>query len=295
MSTSGLQDRVVIVTGAGNGLGRSHALQLAADGAAVVVNDPGRALDGTGSSAAPAEAVVEEIRSRGGIAEPNFDSVTDPDGRSRLINTALEVFGGLHGLVNNAGILRDRSYHNMAPDEIDLVLDVHLTGALHLTQMAYRHMRTQSDGNIVFTTSASGLYGNYGQANYAAGKAGLIGLLKTLAIEGAPRGVRVNAVAPIASTRMTEGMNGVGEQTPASAVSAVVALMMDPDCQIISVSGRRLAEVFIGETRGVVLDAVDRQGILNSLPDISKRDGYVEPGSLQDAMQFISDRLDNGT
>ncbi|WP_099023009.1 SDR family NAD(P)-dependent oxidoreductase [Mycolicibacterium palauense] len=200
---SGVVDKVVVVTGAGGGLGRSYARFLAANGALVVVNDLGGARDGSGAGSQAADAVVDEIRSAGGRAVPNYDSVADPDGAAAIIATAIDEFGAVHGVVSNAGILRDGAFHKMTAESWDSVQKVHLYGGYNVIRAAWPHFREQSFGRIVVATSTSGLYGNFGQANYSAAKAGLIGLINTLAIEGAKYSITANAVAPLAATRMT--------------------------------------------------------------------------------------------
>jgi NAD(P)-dependent dehydrogenase (short-subunit alcohol dehydrogenase family) len=200
----GLQDKVVIVTGAGGGLGRSYARFLADNGALVVVNDLGGARDGTGSSTSMADQVVEEIRSSGGKAVANYSSVATADGAAAIVETAIKEFGAVHGVVNNAGILRDGAFHKMTEDNFDTVVKVHLYGGFHVTRAAWPHFRDQRYGRVVVATSTAGIYGNFGQANYGAAKLGLVGMINTLAIEGAKYGITANAVAPLAATRMTE-------------------------------------------------------------------------------------------
>jgi NAD(P)-dependent dehydrogenase (short-subunit alcohol dehydrogenase family)/acyl dehydratase/putative sterol carrier protein len=196
--------RVAIVTGAGGGLGRTYALELARRGARVVVNDLGGTRDGSGQSTSAADAVVREITEAGGHAVANYDSVTTPEGGQAIVRAALEHFGRLDILVNNAGILRDKSFAKMEPEMWDAVLSVHLQGAFHVTRPAFLAMREQGYGRIVLTTSAAGLFGNFGQCNYGAAKMGLVGLMNSLKIEGARYGIQVNTVAPLATTRLTE-------------------------------------------------------------------------------------------
>lgn len=200
----GVQDRVIVVTGAGGGLGREYALTLAREGASVVVNDLGGARDGTGAGSAMADHVVTEIRDAGGRAVANYDSVADPEGAANIINTALDEFGKVDGVVSNAGILRDGTFHKMPFENWDAVLKVHLYGGYNVIRAAWPHFREQSFGRVVVATSTSGLFGNFGQANYGAAKLGLVGLINTLAQEGAKYNVKTNALAPIAATRMTE-------------------------------------------------------------------------------------------
>jgi NAD(P)-dependent dehydrogenase (short-subunit alcohol dehydrogenase family) len=200
----GVQDRVIVVTGAGGGLGRQYALTLAKEGANVVVNDLGGARDGTGAGSAMADHVVTEIKDAGGRAVANYDSVADADGAAAIVKTALDEFGAIHGVVSNAGILRDGTFHKMPFENWDAVLKVHLYGGYNVIRAAWPHFREQSYGRVVVATSTSGLFGNFGQANYSAAKLGLVGLINTLAQEGAKYNVHANAVAPVAATRMTE-------------------------------------------------------------------------------------------
>ena len=200
----GVQDRVIVVTGAGGGLGREYALTLAREGASVVVNDLGGARDGTGAGSAMADHVVTEIKEAGGRAVANYDSVADSDGAQNVIKTALDEFGKVDGVVSNAGILRDGTFHKMTFENWDAVLKVHLYGGYNVIRAAWPHFREQSFGRVVVATSTSGLFGNFGQANYGAAKLGLVGLINTLAQEGAKYNIKTNALAPIAATRMTE-------------------------------------------------------------------------------------------
>lgn len=198
--------RVAIVTGAGGGLGRQHALALAARGAKVVVNDLGGARDGSGASVSAAQAVVNEIVAAGGEAIANGASVTDYAAVQAMVQQAIDTWGRVDILVNNAGILRDKSFAKMELDDFKLVMDVHLMGAVHCCKAVWPHMNAQKYGRIVMTTSSSGLYGNFGQSNYSAAKMALVGLMQTLSIEGAKNGIRVNSLAPTAATRMTEDL-----------------------------------------------------------------------------------------
>ncbi len=198
--------RVAIVTGAGGGLGREHALALAARGAKVVINDLGGARDGTGGSSAAAEAVVEEIRAAGGEAFANGASVTDAAAVQEMVDQAIATWGRVDILVNNAGVLRDKTFSKMTLDDFRFVMDVHLMGAVNCTKAVWDGMRERNYGRIVMTTSSSGLFGNFGQSNYGAAKMALVGFMQTLAIEGAKNDIRVNCLAPTAHTRMTEDL-----------------------------------------------------------------------------------------
>ncbi len=229
-------DRVAIVTGAGGGLGRQHALALAARGARVVVNDFGRAAasngaDGQGGFSNAADAVVAEIRAAGGTAIAHGASVSDETAVADMVRETMRTWGRVDILVNNAGILRDKSFAKMELADFRLVLDVHLMGAAICTHAVWNIMRAQKYGRVVLTTSSSGLYGNFGQANYGAAKMGLVGLMQTLAIEGAKDGIRVNCLAPTAATRMTEGLlpQAVLEQLSPAAVTPGVLVLCSED------------------------------------------------------------------
>src|SRR5450432_4538514 len=200
--TKSLQDKSIIVTGAGRGIGREIALLCAAEGAKVVVNDPGGAADGAGSSAAPAEEVVAEIKKRGGTAVPNFESVAEAIPASRIVKTATDHFGRLDGVVNNAGILRDMIFHKMSVDAFEAVIKVHLMGSFYVSHAAARLFREQESGSFVHFTSTSGLIGNFGQANYAAAKLGIVGLSKSIALDMGRFNVRSNCVSPFAWSRL---------------------------------------------------------------------------------------------
>ncbi|MEI7514884.1 MAG: SDR family NAD(P)-dependent oxidoreductase [Betaproteobacteria bacterium] len=200
------KNRVAIVTGAGGGLGRLHALALAARGAKVVVNDLGGARDGSGGSVSAAQAVVAEIEAVGGVAMANGASVTDYAAVQAMVQQAVDAWGRVDILVNNAGILRDKSFAKMELDDFRMVMDVHLMGAVHCTKAVWAHMVAQKYGRILMTTSSSGLYGNFGQSNYGAAKMALVGLMQTLSIEGAKNHIHVNCLAPTAATRMTEDL-----------------------------------------------------------------------------------------
>ena len=226
--------RVAIVTGAGAGLGRVYALELARRGAKVVVNDLGGARDGSGSgSASPAEKVVAEIEEFGGEAVANYDNVATPEGGANIVKTALETFGAVDILVNNAGILRDKSFLKMEPDNWQAVLSVHLHGAYHVTRPAMAAMKEKGYGRIVMTTSAAGLYGNFGQTNYSAAKMGLIGMMNTLKLEGQKYNIKVNTIAPIAASRLTEDVMPpeLFEKSKPEFVSPLVMLLASESCQ----------------------------------------------------------------
>jgi NAD(P)-dependent dehydrogenase (short-subunit alcohol dehydrogenase family) len=243
--------RVAIVTGAGGGLGRSHALLLAERGARVVVNDLGGGADGTGASESPAEQVVREIQEAGGDAVANHDSVATPEGGEAIVQTALDAFGTVDIVVNNAGFLRDRSFAKLPAADVDALIDVHLKGAFFVSQPAFRIMKEQGFGRFVHTTSGAGLFGNFGQANYAAAKMGLVGLSSVLAIEGAAANICSNVIAPLARTRLTEELMGpMADLVGPEQVSGLVAYLASERCtqthEVYSVGGGRIARVFVG-------------------------------------------------
>ena len=204
--TVSFADQVAIVTGAGGGLGRCHALELARRGAKVVVNDLGGAMDGSGGSSAAAEAVVAEIKAMGGEAVANGGSVSDRAGAQSMVDDAMNAWGRVDVLINNAGILRDKSFSKMTLDDFDMVVNVHLLGAAYCSHAVWPIMREQNYGRILMTTSPTGLYGNFGQTNYGAAKLGQVGLMNSLKIEGAKNNIHTNTIAPVAATRMTENL-----------------------------------------------------------------------------------------
>ena len=206
MSEINFFGRVAVITGAGGGLGKTYALELARRGCAVVINDLGGDRHGTGTGSSMADGVVREIKDFQGEAIANYDSVSTTEGGEAIVQSALEKYGKLDILIHNAGILRDRSFANMTPEEWHCVMDVHLHGAYNVTKPAWRNMRENQYGRIVFTTSVSGLFGNFGQANYAAAKTGQVGLMHVLALEGQKYGIKVNTISPAALTRMTEDL-----------------------------------------------------------------------------------------
>ena len=295
-----LRDRVAIVTGAGHGLGREHAKLLAELGAAVVVNDLGGSVHGEGASSTAADEVAAEISAAGGVAVAEYSSVAEPEGGEAIVQRAIDEFGRIDIVVNNAGILRDRSIINLEVEDIATVLAVHLEGAFYVTRPAFALMKEQRHGRIIMTTSASGIFGNFGQANYGAGKAGLVGLMNVLKLEGAKYGITVNAVAPIANTRMTEGLFGemMTKFDPAQ-VSPVVAYFASDECELTgevwSVGGGSVSRVFIGLTDGFFRDPDDGpltvDDIAGHVTDIRDEDGYIVPFSSQDEFVKLGPRL----
>jgi NAD(P)-dependent dehydrogenase (short-subunit alcohol dehydrogenase family) len=253
--------RVAVVTGAGGGLGRSHALLLASRGAKVVVNDLGGSRDGSGAGSEMADAVVQEIVDAGGEAVANYDSVATWDGGHAVVQSALDAFGRIDIVVNNAGILRDVSFAKMEEDQLDLVLKVHLYGGFHVTKAAWPHLRDAGYGRVINTTSGSGLYGNFGQSNYSAAKLGLVGLTRTLAIEGQKYGITANVIAPVAASRMTEDIMppALLEVLQPENVSPLVGYLASEACtetgRIFSVGGGYIARVAIVEGPGATFEA----------------------------------------
>ena len=296
MSELHFEERVAIITGAGGGLGRSHALELARRGARVVVNDVGRSVHGDGASTDAAQAVVDEITALGGTAVANHDTVATTEGGHAIVQAALEEFGRVDIVINNAGILRDKAFHKMDSHMIDSVIDIHLKGALFVSQPAFRVMRDNGYGRIVNTTSASGLFGNFGQANYGAAKAGLAGLTRVLALEGEAHGIKVNAIAPIAATRMTAGILGdLTSRVGPDSVSPVVAYLAHEECavngNVYSVAGGRVALIFIAETTGAVLAELTPEAVRDQLVNIEDQHRYHQPASLEAATSIIADAL----
>jgi len=225
--TISFKDKVVIVTGAGGGLGRSHSLEFAKRGAKVVVNDLGGSVDGSGGSSDAANNVVKEITEAGGVAIPNGSSVTDDDGVKNMVDQTMDEFGRIDILINNAGILRDRSFTKMTMEDFTLVTDIHLMGSVKPTKMVWEIMKEQNYGRILVTTSSTGLYGNFGQSNYGAAKLGVVGFVNTLKLEGQKYNINCNVLCPVAYTRMTENlMPPEAEQllTPGSVTPAVIYL-----------------------------------------------------------------------
>jgi NAD(P)-dependent dehydrogenase (short-subunit alcohol dehydrogenase family) len=296
MSELGFDGKVAIITGAGGGLGKQHALLLASRGALVVVNDLGGAVDGTGADVGAAQLVVDEINGAGGEAVADANSVATPEGGAAIVGTAIEAFGRVDIVINNAGILRDKSFSNMSSELVDPVIDVHLRGAFHVTQPAWKHMREQGYGRIVSTSSASGIFGNFGQTNYGAAKMGLVGLTRVLAVEGAKYGIRANAIAPLAYTRMTEDLLGpLGEKVAPEMVSPVVAYLAHESCEatgrVFSVGGGRVAEVFIAEARGYHSADLTPEVVADNWATITDRDGYVVPANSSEETALYASAL----
>ena len=289
-------ERVAIITGAGGGLGRSHALLLASRGAMVVVNDLGGAIDGTGSDKGAAQLVVDEITAAGGIAVANTDSVATPEGGEAIVQTALDEFGRVDIVVNNAGILRDKAFHNQTVDTINAVIDVHLRGAFYVTLPAYRYMRETGYGRIVMTTSPAGLFGNFGQTNYAAAKMGLVGFARAIGQEGGSKGVHANVISPTAATRMTEGLLGtLSDDTGPEYISAVVAYLCHESCElqgeVLAAAAGRVARCFVGVTPGYMNRDLTAEDVAENLDTIMAEEGYTVPTRVGDEMKLIAQAL----
>ncbi|VTU32258.1 SDR family NAD(P)-dependent oxidoreductase [Variovorax sp. PBL-E5] len=286
MSSIDFSGRVAIVTGAGGGLGRQHALALAARGARVLVNDLGGARDGSGGSASAAQAVVDEIRAAGGEAIANGASVTDFEAVQAMVQQAVDAWGRVDILVNNAGILRDKSFAKMELADFRLVLDVHLMGAVHCTKAVWPVMNAQKYGRIVMTTSSSGLYGNFGQSNYGAAKMALVGLMQTLSIEGAKNDIRVNCLAPTAATRMTEDLmpeDVLAALQPEAVVPAMLVLAAQdaPSRTILCAGAGTFEAAHITLTNGawIGLGADAPEQLAERLAEVTGRSGEIVPQS----------------
>lgn len=288
--------RVAVVTGAGGGLGRSHALLLAERGARVVVNDLGGSPSGEGADPTPAERVVEEITAAGGEAVANHDSVATPEGGEAIVAAALEVFGSVDVVVNNAGFLRDQSFGRMTTDNFDDIVDVHLRGAFHVSRPAFAHMKEKGYGRFVHTASAAGLFGNFGQANYAAAKMGLVGLSNVIAIEGSRHGIRSNVIAPVAGTRLTEELMGdMADLLAPEQVSGLVAYLCSEGSEVthevFSVGGGRIARVFVGLGPGWVAGrgvAPTPEQVAERIDDIRSTEPFTVPGQAADEMAALA-------
>ena len=294
MSELRFDDQVVIVTGAAGGLGLAHARLLAARGASLVINDVGGALGGESADASRAAAAAAEIVAAGGKAVGDSNSVASPEGAAALVETALREYGRVDAVINNAGILRDKSIAKMPLDTFEAVLAVHLLGSFLVTQAALGHMRDRGYGRIVNTTSPAGLYGNFGQANYASAKAGLVGLTKTIAVEGARYGITANAVSPGAMTRMTEGIAdqlfgaSSADLLSAERVSPVVAWLAHRECtvsgEVFGAVGGMVTRIVIGETAGVFERDLTPEIVAARISDIMAIDNLSIPRTVADTM-----------
>lgn len=279
MSEVRFDGRVAVVTGAGGGLGKTYAKMFAARGASVVVNDLGGSADGTGASKM-ADECVKEIEEAGGTAVANYDSVSTPEGGEGIIQTALDNFGKVDILVNNAGILRDKSFTKLEWDNLHAVLDVHLRGAFYVTQPAFKVMKENNYGRLLFTASGAGIFGNFGQANYGAAKMGLVGLSNVLAVEGAKNNIKSNAIAPVANTRLTKELLGpMADALDPEFVTPLVAYLCSEACEltheIFDIGAGKYSRIFIGLTDGWMAPA----GGFPSPEDIAANLGQIRDTS----------------
>ena len=289
MADLGFDGKVAIITGAGGGLGRQHALLLASRGALIVVNDLGGSVDGSGAgSAGPAQLVADEINAAGGEAVADTNSVATPAGGAGVVKTAVDAFGRVDIVINNAGILRDKAFHNMTPDLFEPVFDVHLRGAFHVTQPAFVQMREQGYGRIISTSSAAGIFGNFGQTNYGAAKMALVGLTRVLAVEGAKYNIKANAIAPLALTRMTEGLIGgaLAAKVDPALISPIVAWLAHEECpvsgELYSVGGGRVARIALAEAPGFYKADLTLEDVRDNFDQIRDLDGYNVPANLSE-------------
>ena len=296
MADLGYDGKVAIITGAGGGLGRSHALELAKRGARIVVNDLVGSVSGDGSDKGAAQHVVEEIEALGGEAVASTDSVSTPEGGKAIVQTAVDAFGTVDIVINNAGILRDKTFHNLTPELLTPVIDVHLLGAFYVTQPAWLIMREKSYGRVINTSSNSGILGNFGQSNYGAAKMGLVGFTRVLANEGRKYNIKVNAIAPVAKTRMTEELlGGFGDKLDAAEVTPTVAYLAHEDCpvtgEIYSVAGGSVSRFFIGLTPGYYKNGHTVEDVRDNFDVIRNEEGYIVPEGPQDELGKLATLL----
>ncbi len=299
MSEIRFDGRVAVITGAGGGLGKTYAKLFAARGGSVVVNDLGGSADGTGAGSSMADETVKEISEAGGTAVANYDTVATPEGGEAIIQSAVDNFGKVDIVVNNAGILRDKSFTKLAPENLEIVLDVHLKGAFFVSQPAFRIMKENNYGRLVFTASGAGIFGNFGQSNYAAAKCGLVGLSNVLAVEGAKNNIKSNVIAPIARTRLTEQLlGGMAEHLDPEFVTPLVSYLCSEQCElsheIFDVGAGRYARIFTGMVPGWTAPkgaSVTPEDIAANLDQIRNTDGFTIPDSIAGEMQAVMEAL----
>jgi NAD(P)-dependent dehydrogenase (short-subunit alcohol dehydrogenase family) len=311
MSELRFDGRVALVTGAGGGLGREHAILLASRGAAVMVNDLGSpTMGGQDHDPSPAVAVVEEITAAGGVAMANSDSVATRQGAESMVSAVLTEFGRLDILINNAGIIRNRTFLNIGEYEFEPILDVHVKGCFFVTRPAYEHMKNVGYGRIVNTSSGSGLFGSFGQSAYSAAKAAIYGFTRTLAIEGSRYGIHVNAIAPGALTRMTGDVLGddgaMAEMTGLSGedlayqmgphqVAPAVAYLAHESCSLngetLSASGGRVGRAFMGVTKGIYEDDLTLETVAERIDEVCNEDDYLVPGNVDQEIELLLSHL----
>ena len=298
MSDISFDGRVAVVTGAGGGLGRTYALELASRGALVVVNDLGGSVEGKGGDHTAAQKVVDEIKAKGGEAVANFDSVSTPEGGASIVKTAVDTFGKVDVVINNAGFLRDKSFLKLTWDDLDAVIDVHLKAAFYVSQPAFAVMKENGYGRFIFTAS-NATFGNFGQTNYSAAKMGLVGLSNTIAVEGARAGILSNVIMPVAKTRMTEELLGTfADYLAPELVTPMVTYLASEACTTThgaySAAGGRYARVFWGLSQGWYAGpgaAPTAEDILANLAEIEEQAGYIVPTSTTDEIVALSDRF----
>jgi NAD(P)-dependent dehydrogenase (short-subunit alcohol dehydrogenase family) len=299
MSDIRFDGRVAIITGAGGGLGKTYALEIGRRGGAVVVNDLGGSADGTGSGSSMADAVVKEINESGGKAVANYDSVATPEGGEAIVQTALDNFGKVDIVINNAGILRDKTFVKLPPEDLGIVLDVHLKGAFYVSQPAFRNMKENGYGRLLFTASGAGVFGNFGQTNYGAAKMGLVGLSNVLAQEGQKYDIKSNVIAPIAKTRLTEQLLGpMADKLDPECVTPLSVYLVSEQCEltheIFDVGGGRYARIFIGLTPGWTKGAGEPatvEEIAANIDQIRDPGEYTIPDSIAGEMQAVMKAL----
>jgi len=300
LSSINFENKTVVVTGAGNGLGKAYALEFAKRGANVVVNDIGGSVTGDGSENAPANVVVEEINSSGGSAVANYDSVATKQGGESIIQSALSNFGTVDAVVNNAGILRDKSFAKMEEDDLNAIIDVHLKGTFFVCQPAFIQMKEQGYGRFVNVSSPSGLFGNFGQLNYGAAKMGIVGLTNVLAIEGNKYNIKANVIAPNAATRMTETLFGedMSKLLTVDNITPLVVYLASEQCEItheiFSAGGGRFARIGISTDVGYFNASAKAEDIFDNIDEIRDLSNSIYPTSLADELPLFNDAMNKG-
>ena len=300
MSQVSFENRTVIVTGAGNGLGKAYALELGTRGARVVVNDLGGAVDGSGSGNTPADEVVNEIIANGGEAVANYDSVATKEGGASIVQTAIDNFGTVDAVVNNAGILRDKSFAKMEEEDLNAIIDVHLKGTFFVCQPAFIQMKEQGYGRFVNVSSPSGLFGNFGQLNYGAAKMGIVGLTNVLAIEGAKYNIKANVIAPNAATRMTETLFGedMSKLLTVDNITPLVVYLASEQCEvtheIFSAGGGRFARIGISTDVGYFNASAKAEDIFANIGEIRDLSNPIYPTSLADELPLFNEAMNKG-
>ena len=300
MSEINFENKTVVVTGAGNGLGKAYALEFANRGANVVVNDIGGSVTGDGSENAPADVVVEEINSLGGNAVANYDSVATKQGGESIIESALSNFGSVDAVVNNAGILRDKSFAKMEEDDLNAIIDVHLKGTFFVCQPAFIQMKEQGYGRFVNVSSPSGLFGNFGQLNYGAAKMGIVGLTNVLAIEGGKYNIKANVIAPNAATRMTETLFGedMSKLLTVDNITPLVIYLASEQCEItheiFSAGGGRFARIGISTDVGYFNATAKAEDIFANIDEIRDLSNSIYPSSLADELPLFNEAMNKG-